>query len=213
MGISRTKQKVQKDYTWLGVDLKYVENIVRCAKGISIGYRSLHFYEQFLNLRFPVIGMVDTVDEVREVLQDAWWVEEEDIRQQCYMWMYSMGHNITTYVAPKYLFMYVRDWLLLQKVFQRHTDWEGRCGIETNPTCELPQQQPDVRILFNSHPFYDCEGLSLYHRYMLYCFSQGCSVDRISELTRQQPRAIHKEVVRLRELMEEEYGHFRQGVS
>jgi hypothetical protein len=191
-----------------GITLEYVELMIERVKGRAHDPVARRFYETFLNIGKD-LGEVKTVDDVRKILQEAYWIEEEDVRQVCYMWMYCFNHNIIWFQAQQYLWLYLCKWVLRQKVFQLHTDWAEDYLESFETTYELPPPQPDARIICNRHPFFNLKDLSLYHRYMLYCFSQGYSTEDIAQLTSQQYHWVYDEVVRLKKLMENKYGDFQ----
>jgi len=209
MALSRSKQTIQKDPPRVGIDLDYIDGMVKIIKGHGYDERANIFYGMFLNKPLP-LGPDPSIDTIREDFQNAWWIEEEDIKQECYLFSYCKGHNIDYWAQASYLFLYLRDWILKMRVFPRlHNSAERIVLEETETTYELPPPQIDLRILFNKHPFFNFKDLSLYHRYMIYCFSQGHNICDIAELTGQHRPFVHKEVDELRSVMESYYEYFR----
>jgi len=102
------------------------------------------FYQSFLyrkSKRERLFGVPEDLNKVREKLQSAWWIEEDDIKQQIAKIIIekkiSTAHNIQFLLARNMV-----KWLIEQRVFSRQTDWESKL-----PTEETEWVEPNMNLV------------------------------------------------------------------
>lgn len=173
-----------------GLAWKYVDLLVEFSKGRVVREDAAGFFNMFFNPPFP--GGPTSTDEVIEKLRAAWWVEEEDIRQQCYAYLLSRKtHEKATVVHMTFMLFKWLRWN--QKVFSRQSGWEERYNTGCPTTYEMPlPSQTGLDILLKENT-----SLSLYDRYLIYYIVLGYSIHSISTLTNQERMQLAAEIKRL----------------
>lgn len=162
MVLPRIKQEIQEERASLGIEFR---NTVRYLLNLSKGRISVKqgkwFYDLFLGQR----QAPDTIEEVRELLSNAWWVEESDLKQELLLrvWRY----KLTSKSDLKYtLARNIRDWLIVQRVFSRQNGWEAQYQGQLQQSCEL-ERSVGLPMLFQHNPLDTCP-FSLFNRYLMY---------------------------------------------
>lgn len=113
MGVDKEKDREQ-----FKQDLK---DLIAAAKGRPSLKEGLWFYDIFLPQK------AKTASLARELLKNAWWIEEEDIRQflLCYIWENKISSRMT---HLWHILAYpLRDWLCKQGIGKsRPEGWEEK---------------------------------------------------------------------------------------
>ena len=140
------------------LDDKGINNLVDLAKGRIYSPAGDWFYKLF---RKP------TVDEAREALQEAWWIEEDDLRQQIYisLWHVRNGKNYNMIDENLVVAYMLRDYM---ESVNRHHNRERffaayQYDIEMAATDPAPEEQRSLDIVFEKN-----HTLPTLDRYMMY---------------------------------------------
>lgn len=173
MALPRSQQEIQEQRTKLGIEVAQIINRhVDLSKGKIDEVAGKDFYKLFLNRE--MFNPPKNIQEVRESLQKAWWVEEEDIRQFIYMSIWRLKLTSRSYFDAS-LGWLLRDHLInKEKVFTRH----GFIEITYSQYLE-EQLEVDLDIYERSTPFEELVlatgrwgrplvGLTIFERYLLY---------------------------------------------
>lgn len=112
------------------VGLSYAESVeflIELSKGRISQEQGAWFYGLFLDREWPIYKRPQDREEVRQRLVDAWWVEEDDIRQEIFFYTFYLDvhyHRHALYL----LCVWIRDWLInKQKVLNvKPEGWEER---------------------------------------------------------------------------------------
>lgn len=201
-------------YSWLGPSNERMEwaidRLISMSKGRETSRAAYKFYYSFTTRNRYSIGRSDlhTTEQVRNELQEAYWVEEEDIRQFCYTWLCSfrnkLGHHFKTRTGVKYLTYALRDWLVgPMKVFS-YKGWEEKyINYLGNQDYEMPQPPLDIQIILGTSPYYKyLKELSLYNKYLIYCYSLGYSAYTIGKINSCYHKQCKRDRSRLRDELE-----------
>jgi len=200
MVLPGVEQEVQKSDPRLGIEEKSLQYLLDLTKGRVYNRSGDWFYKLFLTS--TVIGVPKTVWDIRECIQGAWWIEEEDIRQQIYLII--LHHNIPAQCnIIQYIARYLRDWLISdQKIFARQTSWQEKYiyeeqmahAVEPNEPKKLDMviQHHDVLGLFDTYLAYLAYELKLPRQEI--CKALLCDprqANRLTEKLRKKMEDIH----------------------
>jgi hypothetical protein len=168
MALSGPKQAIQALDPKLGiVDNLTATYLVRLCKG-QVSYKEgKWFYHLFLDPRY--YGVPSSIEDVRAILQQAWWVEEEDLQQEITLLVLRLGWNPDKYILPG-IALNLRDHLVHhQKVFARQTDWERDYQLEDcfNREPRRPLEQIGLRLLVDKETASRLP-VSLFYKYITY---------------------------------------------
>lgn len=156
------KQTIQKRDTTLGVS--QIEYLVDLCKGRKLGKKSRWFYRLFLDRGF--YGSPKSTEEVIQKIRDAWWVEEEDIKQQIQLIIHQ-AHIWESYKSLVIISQHLRQYLIAEcRVFSRQTSWVEDYEFLSNDIVEEPRQL-GLNLLFNQSVL-DIVPTSTYNKYLLY---------------------------------------------
>lgn len=169
------------------VDTKYkdyfraIDDLVELGKGRR---DDAWFFKMFPN-KWKYKYMPDTLDGIQECLYNAWWIEEEDIRQHLLISTWSTkitsmsGYHNTYYFLAHHL----RDYLLNQRVFSRYSGWEEHYQYHfEHVICrEEEYTEASLSLLFNNFEgtplqYLDTCLFNKYVLYLLYIAGETCSV-------------------------------------
>lgn len=115
--------------------------LVELAKGEHFNDGCVWFYGLFLHQEVRMgVYAPKVLEEILERLRAAWWVEEEDILQQLYLWIHQYDIDIS---RPRNVFNALarplKDWLVAQRIFNRpFADPSRLTGREHTPPAFLP---------------------------------------------------------------------------
>ena len=213
MVLSGTKQEVQENYSELGVVNSYqsahiheiIQYFVELAKGRDYSDTSDWFYYIFLDLPYSVSDIPDNISDIRLALQDAWWVEEEDLHQVIMLVLFRYR-----YLAPMKLSRMVactvRNYLLKQKVFTPVSSISDDYNCLYSTTCE-PGPNFDVNFFLDEKNMWLSSKLSRFERFLAYHYWYlGLSQDEVSDIVREHPRQFMRWMAKLKLRMEDIYG-------
>lgn len=142
-----------------------VQELVDLCKGRTYLSASDWFYELFMNR--TDYGCPKSVEEARERLQGAWWVEESELRQQILYTIHRYQYVFKKVEHKEGLMKCIgralRDYLIYeQRILSRQTGWEQ--------DYQLIQSQPDelrevlgLPVVFERSCVFD-----LFERYLIY---------------------------------------------
>jgi len=168
MALPRTEQDLSKDYSQLGVEVcVLIDYFLPLCKGITPNYNHW-FFRLFIPERASgevAYGTPTDTRGVQEVLQRAWWVEEEDIIQQVMMAIYDGGLNPKNYIKSP-VARYLRDWLLKEGRVLSRTYAEKNCWFDAKYSYQ-EHKEPNVSMVFNNNFLAEC-SLTLFEKYLLY---------------------------------------------
>jgi hypothetical protein len=180
MALSRSKQNLQEKRTKLGIEyVKSVQLLIDLAKG-RIHFndpRALVFYRVLTYFNsFPF--RATSLKEAQEILANAWWVEEDDIRQEIYfatIRYYKRG------AGPNSLFVrslgyFLLEWLIFnQKVLYQKAQWKEKYfndfldSVELEDlSCYQPPSLFNKIFLENNFPDNELNNLTPFEKYLLY---------------------------------------------
>lgn len=166
--------------------MRYAQDInflIDLAKGrISSTNKHSHFFYRLFTRKVDsyMLVRVETVAEAQEMLSEAWWIEEEDIRQTLYLLTcksYRRGAH------PKSWFLRnlgygLSDWLIQQKVNVRYANWEQLYGFQNKQIDEdnalenlycCTETDLLTKLFLNQEPIYECfNGLNNFEKYLIY---------------------------------------------
>lgn len=202
MGLPRTKQRVQKSHSELGV---IARRIFKTLLDLSQGRTSLAqgewFYRLFIGDRYASVP--DTAEGVRESLRSAWWVEEDDVFQQLLLFVFRDRHYLKSNTDEGaglrvYLAYQLRDWLFTQRIFSRQLSWESDYQY-LQQNVDPHQVQPGISLLFENSAHFD-----LFNRYLMYIsIVLDLSLDEKSDILLTQTRQVNRFTAVLKNKMEE----------
>lgn len=202
MDIQRTQQSTQKNSQELGVVARDVfRQLLEVGKGEASLEAGQWFYKLCMDPRYS--GTARDIEEARELLRAAWWIEKDDIQQQLLMIVFRDKNYLRAWTKQGgglrcALGRQLRDWLITQRTFSRQTQWESDYKylqeIEEEPDSTL-----GLPIIFNdSGPF------SLFERYLLYIsILLGLPLARVSDIMLTQQRQINRFTAVLKNKLEE----------
>lgn len=207
------KQTVQKRNPELGIDVLYhdvIELYIRLAHGRDYTETGRYFYSCFFDAGHPLIP--DTIEEVQEALQDAWWVEDDDLRQEILLVIYRY-RNAPPPELKKAVSRHLRRYLVWhQRVFIKNADHLHLYGT-------------GEATLYEPRPNWECNDFFLsdfclhmgreftrFERYLLYLYCHlGLSKNEICAIIVNDQRQVKRFFVRLRKHMEDFYGSATSG--
>ncbi len=103
MVLHRAKKTTLQDFSKLGIAQDYAKQINRLidlAKGRIDHQVGGWFYSLFLGRQEPYAPK--TTEEVQQLLERAWWIEEDDLRQEIAIYIYKNGINIKARLLLSY---------------------------------------------------------------------------------------------------------------
>ena len=204
MVLSRHKSKKQKNYTRLGVITSVMNRLVAQAKGKLGDKTAYSFYNMFTD-RSNAFSPKDKED-VRLELQNAWWIEEEDVRQFLYMRAVILFRKINrpiTYTLVLGMLSYdLRDWLVDQGVFDHpsHFREEYQFHLSNHLLINIEDSYENIRLGVGTLLYLSEEesySLSLYERYLLYCLLTTGGTRPTARTTGQERNQVRTEIRRL----------------
>jgi len=167
MALPRSEQDIQKERSRLGVVYRDTVNLlVELCKGRVNPVTGKWFYELFLN-RGRAYNQPTTILEAQRMLASAWWIEEEDIRQELLYQTLRLGLTSRSEIGYS-LARNIREYLIYnQHLFSRSSRWEEDY-TELQPTIvEKETTVPGLNIVFaQSLPL--STKYSLFDRYLIY---------------------------------------------
>jgi hypothetical protein len=156
MGILGHQPTVQEINRRLGIGVRtLISHLIALSKGKVDSKTGEWFYTLFLHEQ-----PVNSVEEVREYLEIAWWVEEEDLKQELLYYIWQI--QLSTYCELDYaLARHLKDYLIYkERVFVRQNQWEAR---QITAPAILERKFEDIEILFEKN-----KQLNLFDRYLIY---------------------------------------------
>lgn len=208
MALSRSKEEVQKFNSSMGIKfrplIRIIETFISLSKGREPMEEGRWFYSMFLN-RPRVPASFDSAEEIRAKLASAWWVEEDDIRQQIYLFI--KKHNLTEYHHTKqYLSGCLRDWLIRnQRVFSRQRNWEPQYSISIDNLNEKTEEC-DLSFIFQDDSVLKRLSFTKFERYIAYLsyILEICTND-IGEMILIDGRMVRYYLADLKQKLEEKH--------
>lgn len=182
MVLQRTTEELEKiDPRMGGLAYHFIDRLVLLSKGVWTDPGAGKFFNLFISYIPP---RVESIEEVRNRLQSAYWIEEEDVRQFCYVYLLSQKtHEVGTL---KHLTWAVYEWLSdKQRAMHRS------CGEFIDISVESEKEIIDWEILKD-------KNYSLHERYIHYCLSLGYSISDIAELQNRDPQNLKLDIYRIR---------------
>ena len=155
-----------------------IERIVRLCKGEYTDPKAYTFFRYITTIETDIVP--DTWQEVQEQLQEAWWVEEEDVAQECKAFILSRktGGGYTL----RHLVCHISRWLVSnQQVFKRLSNWEEHYEYEyvSNKESDLqPTYTENTNYKLISGSLYP--KLTRYENYIAYWLSLGYSKTKLA---------------------------------
>ena len=221
MVLSRSKQTIQEFNSALGISglrKDIAAYFIKLAKGLDYSPTSDWFYNLFLPFDRPSIPK--DIFEIRDQLQAAWWVEEEDIQQE-------IAFVLLKYHDPEkdktgtplgllhIVAQHLRDYLVHQeKVFLKQSDWEqsyieqvdiyNNTVSEPEPNSDLPQKTFNLNAVMQKLST-EFPNMNRFERYVLYLKDYlGLSIGNISAIilsdSRQVDNFLHYSRLKLEDL-------------
>lgn len=142
-----------------------LSNLIALAKGKVDAKSGQWFYRLFFGYKIP---MPSTLEGIRQALEDAYWIEEEDIKQEILLivwkhkYTYRLGYWLKFNIARD-----LRTWLVTKgKVFRHPDNWRDQYQqwiIEEHYNAD---DLPDISVVLD--PPAKWSGKTMFDRYFLY---------------------------------------------
>lgn len=175
-------KEIQRRYPRMGeLAYQYIDRLSLLSRGIWTDPGAWKFFQLFTTNRYN--HPVDTILEAQEKLQEAWWIETEDVAQECYLFLHRM--KSCDKGALVYLTLYLAQWLDW-RVFGRKED-----NVETPEDYILPSEPDDLYLLIDNQ-------LSLWERYIYYCISTGYEIKPLARFLNLKPIPFYKDINQIR---------------
>lgn len=169
MVLHTVEQEIQKYHRPLGINPEDgIQFIIDLCKGRIDEWRGGWFYYLFISSK-KAMGIPDSLSAVRSRLQSAWWIEDEDLKQEILYiiwkldlntkkdWIFHIGRNM-------------KDYLVSQRIFSRQLQWQDsyqyEVEIQSPPNTSDYSEKIDVSVIFRDKG--KLLDLSLHDRYMIY---------------------------------------------
>ena len=170
IGQEKVRKRLEQEYD------RYLTFLIGLAKGKVDSKTGKHFYESLLHPSWWQYAKPRTAEEVRQKLEDAYWVEEEDVRQIIITCIGRFGFFFPDRdrawrkdeLEPR-LEGYVRDYLLRCKIFSRNSGWEEPYAEWLALPHEEDNLEPEIALILQ--PPKNIERLTLFNRYLFYLSS------------------------------------------
>jgi hypothetical protein len=145
---------------------KILDNLIALTKGKVDVKTGEWFYRLFTSKNTKLTS----IEEARSYLEEAYWIEEEDIEQEIYriIWQYKLTYR-WGYWLKYNLARHIKDWILQkQKPFRRLDKETYSCYM-----IQQPEDPPDKFYIVLDPPD-NIKTLTLYDRYLLYLDQERC---------------------------------------
>jgi hypothetical protein len=201
MAIPRTEQEVQEKRTRLGIAFRNTINyLVDLCKGRIDTVDGEWFYVLFI--KDDVFNCPTTIQEVQQALANAWWIEEQDIRQELFYYTYK--YKLTSNSDARFnLARNIRDYLIYdQRLFSRQSDWEDTYSLQQEEDTEI-EIMPGLDMVFAERLPLSSQ-LPLFNRYIAYlsCILE-LSIDEIRGILLAPKRQVNRFLKATKEMMED----------
>ena len=207
MVLPRTEQAIPQNRPPLGVIREYVDGLVQACMGRSYSLtawllcKGIHASDHIVKKCYEI---PESIEEIREALASAWFLEEEDLYQQCWIAIFTRQESVKTWHGMKVtLLRCMREYLVKKiKVFRRQREQPlpitDERAYEWDP--DLDSQWLSIGNLLKSKP---CTEMSPFFHYISYCLGLGYTQTETHEaLDHFDHRQFVREVARLRPLLE-----------
>jgi len=163
MYVSRTQQAVQEHCGSLGIDYSLLQYAYKQCRGLVADKYTRWFCELFLTEKHNYYNIGDTYEEVREKLQNAYWIDEEDFIQEMIIYMVSRDLRDLRFHHIGYI---ARDVMLFKFQCMKHLEGGWEEGY-TNYIYDINEREVDYDFPSLYHVL-EGNQLTLLQRYIIY---------------------------------------------